>query len=132
MSKRRIAPVAALAVIALSLMTWPATSMEAHARSMPIGGDQPLRVNMNFSIQVPLADVSVDSIAKAQKANRVILYRLAQGECEALEELIAKTCRLNSHNLSSQVQNSHSQRPTMLRINLSARFTITLKDDSGG
>ena len=135
MRKCRFAPVAALlalAAITLSLVTSPAIAKEARAGMMPVGGTQSVNVNVSFSIQVPLTDITVEAIADAQKANRAILYRLAQGECEALKELIAKTCRLNSLNLSSQVQNSYNQRPTMLRINLSARFMITLKEDKGG
>lgn len=135
MSKRRFASVAALAalaVITVSLMAWPAAAKEAQARPMTVAGTQPVNVNVSFSIQVPLADLTVEAIAEAQKSNRLILYRLAKGECEALKEFIAKTCRLNSLNLSTQVQNRHNQNPFMLRINVNARFTITLIEDKDG
>jgi hypothetical protein len=88
-------------------------------------------VSVNFNTQVPLADLSEETLATSQKAGRKFVYRLARDECAVLKAIIAKTCRLANLNISTQIQNYQNQNPIMLHVNGNANFVISLKDDEG-
>ena len=95
------------------------------------GGGQPVGVNVGFSTQMPLPDLSEETLAAAQKAGREYVYRLGRDECTLLKATIAKTCRLTNLNINTQIQ-QHNNQPPRLHINGNATFTISLKDEAGG
>jgi hypothetical protein len=132
MRNRHLATVPTLAILAsvsLSLMTaWPASS---GARSMAFQAAEVVSVNVSFNTQVPLADLSDETLATSQKAGRKFVYRLARDECAVLKAIIAKTCRLANLNISTQIQNYQNQSPIVLHVNGNANFVISLKDDEG-
>ncbi len=121
---------AALALFAGLTLAPAAAPAEASILALTHGG-QPVNVSVGFNTQVPLPDVSEETLAAAQKAGREYLYRLARGECALLEAVIAKTCRLTSLNVNSQIQ-QHTAAQPLLHINGNASFTIGLKDDEAG
>ncbi len=91
---------------------------------------QPVSVNVGFNTQVPLPDLSEETLATAQRAGREFVYRLGREECALLKATIAKTCRLTNLNINTQIQQQrHNAAPPMLHINGNATFTISLKDD---
>ena len=122
----------ALALLA-GLTLAPATApAEASILALTHGG-QPVNVSVGFNTQVPLPDLSEETLAAAQKAGREYLYRLARGECALLEAVIAKTCRLTSLNVNAQIQqHHHNAAQPQLYINGSASFKIGLKDEEAG
>ncbi len=108
-----------------------AGASKASIMALPHGA-RPVNVSVGFNTQVPLADLSEETLAAAQQAGRAYLYRLGRDECALLKEIIAKTCRLTNLNVNSQIQ--HHNNPPQLYINGNATFSISLKDEveSGG
>ncbi len=124
----------ALALFAGLTLAPAAAPAEASILALTHGG-QPVNVSVGFNTQVPLPDLSEETLAAAQKAGREYLYRLAGGECALLKAVIAKTCRLTNLNVNTQIQqHHHNAAQPMLHINGSASFTISLQDEkaSGG
>ncbi len=96
-------------------------------------GNQPVNVSVGFNTQVPLADLSEETLTAAQKAGREYVYRLGRDECALLKAVIAKTCRLTNLNVNTQIQqHHHNAAQPLLHINGNASFTIGLKDDEAG
>ena len=93
------------------------------------GGSQPVNVSVGFSTQVPLPDLSEETLAAAQRAGREYVYRLGRSECVLLKAIIAKTCRLTNLNINTQIQ-QHIPGQPLLSINGNATFTISLKGDA--
>lgn len=93
-------------------------------------GSRPVNVSVGFNTQMPLADLSEETLAAAQQAGREYIYRLGRDECALLKKIIAKTCRLTNLNINSQIQQHNTAQPPRLHINGNATFTISLKDDA--
>jgi len=91
-------------------------------------GTQPVNVSVGFNTQVPLPDLSADTLAAAQRAGREYIYSLGRDECALLMEIIAKTCRLTNLNINTQIQQHNNPGAPLLYINGNATFTISLKD----
>lgn len=128
MTKRRFPTSPALAVLVattLSLITVLPAS--ATSLAMPLHGAQV--VNVSFSTQVPLADLSEETLIASQKSGRSFIYRLARDEYAVLKTIIAETCRLTSLNVSTQIQRHNQRNPVMLHINGNANFSVGLKTD---
>ncbi len=122
------------AVALLGALTFAPGAAPARASIMtpfPQGG-QPVNVNVGFSTQVPLPDLSEATLAAAQRAGREYVYRLGREECALLKAIIAKTCRLTNLNINTQIQQHNNAQPPRLHINGNATFTISLKDAAGG
>jgi hypothetical protein len=115
--------IAALAVASLM----PASAI---AQSTPFAAGQLVNVNVSFSTRVQLADSNEETLASAQQAGRKYIYNMVSKECAVLQATIAKSCRLNSLNISAQVRERNNM-PASLHLNGNARFAITLKDDPG-
>ncbi len=123
-----MALLAGLAGLALAPGTAPA---KASIMALP-HGTQPVNVSVGFSTQVPLPDLSEETLAAAQKAGREYVYRLGRDECALLKAIIAKTCRLTNLNINTQIQQHNNPGAPLLYINGTATFTISLKNDAGG
>lgn len=95
-------------------------------------GARPVNVSVGFNTQMPLADLSEETLAAAQQAGREYIYRLGRDECALLKKIIAKTCRLTNLNINSQIQQHNTAQPPRLHINGNATFTISLKDEAEG
>ena len=122
----------ALALLAGLTLAPAAAPAEASFLAQPFGG-QPVNVSIAFNTQVPLPDLSEETLAAAQKAGREYLYRLGREECALLKAVIAKTCRLTNLNVNTQIQQQrHNAAQPMIHINGNATFTIGLKDDEPG
>ncbi len=104
---------------------------EASIMALPLG-TQPVNVSVGFNTQIPLPDMSEDTLAAAQKAGREYVYRLGRDECALLKEIIAKTCRLTNLNINTQIQQHNNPGAPLLYINGNATFTISLKDAAEG
>ncbi len=115
----------ALALIAGLTLAPAAAPAEASILALP-HGTQPVNVSVGFNTQVPLPDLSADTLAAAQRAGREYIYSLGRDECALLMEIIAKTCRLTNLNINTQIQQHNN--PPQLYINGNATFTISLKD----
>ncbi len=122
---------AALALIAGLTLAPAAAPAETSILALTHGG-QPVNVSVGFNTQVPLPDLSEETLGAAQKAGREYLYRLARGECALLEAVIAKTCRLTNLNINTQIQQHHNAAQPLLHINGNASFTISLQDEKAG
>ena len=121
----------ALALLA-GLALAPAAAPAEASNLALIHGGQPVNVSVGFNTQMPLPDLSEATLAAAQKAGREYLYRLGREECALLKAVIAKTCRLTSLNVNTQIQQQRHNAQPMLHINGNATFTIGLKDDEPG
>jgi hypothetical protein len=99
----------------------------AGSRAMGAHGVQPVNVSVGFNSQIPLSAVDEETVAAAQQDARLMLYRLAMGECGLLKQAIAETCRLTHLNVSSNIQNHGQPGQPLLYVNSNATFTITLK-----
>ena len=117
---------AALAITSLSLTNALPTS--ASARSMPLHAARFVNVNVSFNTQMPLPDVSEQTLVNTQQTGRKFIYRMASKECAILKATIAKTCRLTNLNISAQVREQNHQRPIKLYLNGNAQYAITLKE----
>ena len=92
--------------------------------------EKPINVTISFGAEVPLPDLSEESLTAVQKAGRGYAYRLVREECALLTATIAKTCRLiDISTLSDLTQQYYSTLP-QLYINGHANFVIYLKDAS--
>ncbi len=122
----------ALALLAGLALGPAAAPAKASILALP-HGTQPVNVSVGFNTQVPLPDLSEETLAAAQKAGREYLYHLAKGECALLKAVIAKTCRLTNLNVNSQIQQQHQNAAQpVLYINGTANFTIGLQDEAAG
>jgi len=98
----------------------------------PFDRGQPVNVNVGFNTQVPLPDLSEETLAAAQKAGREYLYRLGGEECALLLATIAKACRLTNLNINTQIQQHNDPAQPLLYVNGNASFVIGLKDAAPG
>ena len=128
----RIFALPAMAVLAgLAGLTLAPGAAPAEASILALPhGTQPVNVSVGFNTQMPLPDLSADTLAAAQQAGREYVYRLGRDECALLKEIIAKTCRLTNLNINTQIQQHNN--PPQLYINGNATFAISLKDAGGG
>lgn len=108
-----------------------AGASKASIMALPHGA-RPVNVSVGFNTQMPLADLSEETLAAAQQAGREYIYRLGRDECALLKKIIAKTCRLTNLNINSQIQQHNTAQPPRLHINGNATFTISLKDEAEG
>ena len=127
----RIFALPAMALLAGLVLAPGAAPAEASIVA-PFQGSQPLNVSVAFNTQMPLPDLSEETLAAAQRAGRAYLYRLGREECTLLKEIIARTCRLTNLNINTQIQQQRHNAQPMLHINGNATFTISLKDGAGG
>ncbi len=118
----------AVALLA-GLMLAPGAAPAEASILAPFDGGQPVNVSVGFNTQVPLPDLSEETLATAQRAGREYVYRLGRDECALLKATIAKTCRLTNLNINTQIQQQHNQGAPLLYINGNANFTIILKDE---
>ena len=123
---RSIPVLAAFVIASLSLTT--VLAARASARSMPLHAGQFVNVSVRFQSQVPLADVSEQTLLSAQQSGRKFMYKMASKECAVLKATIAKTCRLTNLNVSAQIRDQNNPGPIKLFLNGNAQFAITLKD----
>ncbi len=122
----------ALALLAGLSLGSAAAPAKASILALP-HGTQPVNVSVGFNTQVPLPDLSDETLAAAQKAGREYLYRLGREECALLKAVIAKTCRLTNLNVNTQIQQQHQNAAQpLLYINGTANFTISLQDEEAG
>ena len=121
----------ALPVVALlaGLVLAPRAAPAEASIMAPFDGGQPVNVSVGFSTQVPLPDLSEETLATAQRAGRAYVYRLGRDECALLKATIAKTCRLTNLNINTQIQQHNNPGLPLLYINGNANFTISLKDE---
>lgn len=122
LSRITICTTLAAALLAASTLSAFA-SMRLPARFQP----KAVQVSVSFNSQFPLADESEDTVAALQKAGRRMVYAMAGKECDTLRETIARSCKLTSLNVSSQMR-QQGNGESALYLNGSARFAITLKD----
>ena len=123
----------ALPVVALlaGLVLAPGAAVAEASIMAPFpGGAQPVNVSVGFNTQVPLPDLSEETLATAQRAGRAYVYRLGRDECALLKATIAKTCRLTNLNINTQIQQHNNPGTPLLYINGNANFTISLKDET--
>jgi hypothetical protein len=128
----RIFTLPAVALLGALIFTPGAVPAKASIMSPFPGDTQPVNVNVGFNTQVPLPDLREETLAAAQRAGREYVYRLGLGECALLKAIIAKTCRLTSLNINTQIQQHNNAQPPRLHINGNATFTISLKDEAAG
>ncbi len=121
----------ALALLAGLSLGPAAAPAKASILALP-HGTQPVNVSVGFNTQVPLPDLSEETLAAAQKAGREYLYRLGREECALLKAVIAKTCRLTNLNVNTQIQQHYNVAQPVLQINGTANFTISLQDEEAG
>ncbi|HSR55341.1 MAG TPA: hypothetical protein VLN73_03805 [Alphaproteobacteria bacterium] len=126
-SRCRFALIAAMT--AAGLAAAGAASADVRYPNMQGGGT--VNVNVNFNSQLPLADMSDETLAAVQKRGRVFVYNMASEECENLLATIAESCRLTSLSVSAQVRNQNNNKPNFVYLNGSARYMITLKPEGG-
>ncbi len=122
----------ALPVVALlaGLVLAPGAAVAEASIMAPFDGGQPVNVSVGFNPQVPLPDLSEETLATAQRAGRAYVYRLGRDECALLKATIAKTCRLTNLNINTQIQQHNNPGLPLLYINGNANFTISLKDET--
>jgi hypothetical protein len=116
-----------IAMAAMVLVQLPAN---AFAQTMPFPPTRVVNVSVNFNTQLPLPDLSEQTLAETQKSGRLSLYRLARDECDVMKTVIAESCRLTNINVTTQIQNYNNGQPVMLYVNGNANFTISLKAES--
>ena len=131
MRNLRLLALPALALLAGLSLGPAAAPAEASIMALP-HGTQPVNVSVGFNTQVPLPDLSEETLAAAQKAGREYVYRLGRDECALLKAVIAKTCRLTNLNINTQIQQHNNPGAPLLYINGNATFTISLKDAAEG
>ena len=119
----------AVALLAALVLAPGAAPAEASILA-PFDGSQPVSVSVGFNTQVPLPDMSAETLATAQRAGREYVYRLGRDECALLKATIAKTCRLTNLNINTQIQQHNNPSTPLLYINGNANFTISLKDET--
>ncbi len=127
----RILALPAMALLA-GLALAPGVAPAEASIVAPFQGNQPVNVSVGFNTQMPLPDLSEETLVAAQKAGREYVYRLGRDECALLKAIIAKTCRLTNLNINTQIQQHNNNQPPRLHINGNASFTISLKDEVEG
>ena len=87
---------------------------------------QPIQVSASFSAQVVTAGDNEALIAQQERTLKRSMYERAARECEDLRSTIALTCAITNMNVSSQINRTYGQPPT-LYVNSSVSMQITLK-----
>jgi hypothetical protein len=114
----------------IGAMLIPATAPARDlARHNALIGPQPVNVNVNFNIQMPLDSLDETAIVEAQMHGRALIYRLARNECQVLLEELADTCRLTGMSASTQIPQARHQNPLYINLSGNAQFAISLKAD---
>jgi len=128
MNKRLIPAVVAIAVLVSTILVSASASLAGSMRN-PLSPAQPVRVNVNFNIQMPLASLDEAAIVAAQKQGRALIYRLAKDECQVLLDEIASNCQLTGLNAATNIPQSHGGNPLYINLSGSAQFAISLKNE---
>ena len=118
---------AALALIGLALALAGAGGGAARASVMSMTGGGEVSISVGFSTQMPLPDMTDQTLAATQKRGRTFVYRMAREECALLKATIAESCRLTSLNVNARLTNRASNTPATLHLDGNARYLITLK-----
>lgn len=121
----RLPWLAALAIVGLALTGAWGGSAKASVMSVTGGGE--VSVSVGFSTQMPLTDMTDQTLAATQKRGRTFVYRMAREECALLKATIAESCRLTGLNVNARLTNRSSNTPATLYLNGNARYLITLK-----
>ncbi|TDI68023.1 MAG: hypothetical protein E2O90_01305 [Alphaproteobacteria bacterium] len=120
---------AALALVGLGLALAGAGAWGGVAKAsiMSVSGGAEVSVSVGFSTQMPLPDMTDQTLAATQKRGRTFVYRMAREECALLKATIAESCRLTGLNVNARLTNRASNTPATLHLNGNARYLITLK-----
>lgn len=114
--------------IALALLpTMPASGQNRIATFQDAAHNQPVRVNvgMNFFLPGPTDD-SQEAAAVRDRAKRMI-YQLAIRECSIAKEVLASDCRIESVNVSINVNRSPPNVADGHNVNGNIVLRVTLK-----
>jgi hypothetical protein len=90
-TKRRLG---LLLATALALCPLSAGAQDAERR------EEPVRIQVNISLFFPGPTGESDEAVKIRERVRRSIYEMAAGECPLLEQVLAKTCRLESATVS--------------------------------
>ena len=123
----RLPRLAALALFGLALALAGAWGGAARASVMSVSGGAEVSVSVGFSTQMPLTDMTDQTLAATQKRGRIFIYRMAREECALLKATIAESCRLTGLNVNARLTNRSNNTPATLYLNGNARYLITLK-----
>jgi hypothetical protein len=97
-------------------------------------GNGEIRVNASLMMSQVISTADKSALTDAQTAARKNAYELAGGECKLLLDTIARECRLESLNVSSNLQNQFFRGDPsnmVLNTNSNATFRIVPKQQSG-
>ena len=115
----------------LAVLTAVAFFSSSAMAQAPLPPRNDVRVNVNVNMSQPVSASDRGSLASLQTNARKKIYETAGDECKLLLSTIASECRLESLNVTSNVQNQFYRGDSsniFLTTNSSAVFKIRLKD----
>ena len=87
---------------------------------------QSIQVSASFSAQVIATTDNDAMMAQQERTLKRSMYERAARECDDLRATIALTCTIGNMNVSTQINRSYGQPPS-LYVNSSVSMQITLK-----
>jgi len=118
-----------VATTVLVILAFCGSVASAEIRSIPLPGSKFVKVNVTFTMELPLPDESQKALTTMQRKGRRQIYEFAKGECTVLKEVIADACRLTNLQVSTQVRRQQGHLPVIVYLNGNAGFAITLKNE---
>ena len=118
-----------VATTVLVILAFCGSVASAEIRSIPLPGSKFVKVNVTFTMELPLPDESQKALTTMQTKGRRQIYKFAKGECTVLKEVIADACRLTNLQVSTQVRRQQGHLPVIVYLNGNAGFAITLKNE---
>jgi hypothetical protein len=87
---------------------------------------QTIQVNSSFNSQVFVTDGSDSQLQEQEKVMKRAMYERAARECELLRTTIALSCRITNLGVSTQINRSYGQPPT-LYVSSNVSMEVVLK-----
>jgi hypothetical protein len=91
-----------------------------------LAAGQTIQASASFNAQVVITEDNDANISQQEKTLKRAMYERAARECDDLRATIALTCTISGVNVSTQINRSYGQPPTIY-VNSNVSMQITLK-----
>ena len=85
---------------ALTFCSWSAAAQDAHPAAATDRREEPVRIQVTINLFFPGPTGESEEAVKLRERVRRSVYEMAANECPLVEQVLAKTCRLDSVNVS--------------------------------
>jgi hypothetical protein len=86
--------------LALALGSWGAVAQDAQSNAKADRREEPVRIQVSINLFFPGPTGESEEAVKLRDRVRRSVYEMAGNECSLVEQVLAKTCRLESVNVN--------------------------------